>query len=187
VEKRKADIRVIAATNKDLEAEVKKGNFRDDLYFRLNVVRLYVPPLRERREDILPLFRFFMARFNDQFQKRFGQISKEAEAYLLQYAWPGNVRELRNAAERVVLMEKGDTIFDRHFSFLTGKEKEEAKRSRASSAPYIPPQGIVWDDMEKTYLEEALRLKKGNKIQAAKLLGITRSAFLYRMEKHGLK
>jgi len=187
VEKRKADIRIIAATNKDLEEEVKKGNFRDDLYFRLNVVRLYVPPLRERREDILPLFRFFMARFNDQFQKRFGRISGEAEDFLRQYAWPGNVRELRNAAERVVLMEKGDTILDRHFSFLTGKEKEESRKTKPSPTPSIPPQGIVWDELEKTYLEEALRLKKGNKIQAAKLLGITRSALLYRMEKHGLK
>jgi two-component system, NtrC family, response regulator AtoC len=187
VEKRKADIRIIAATNKDLEEEVKKGNFRDDLYFRLNVVRLYVPPLRERREDILPLFRFFMARFNDQFQKRFGRISGEAEDFLRQYAWPGNVRELRNAAERVVLMEKGDTILDRHFSFLTGKEKEEGRKIKPSPTPSIPPQGIVWDELEKAYLEEALRLKKGNKIQAAKLLGITRSALLYRMEKHGLK
>ncbi|RPJ41371.1 MAG: sigma-54-dependent Fis family transcriptional regulator [Deltaproteobacteria bacterium] len=185
VEKRKADIRVIAATNKDLEEEVRNGNFRDDLYFRLNVVRLYVPPLRERREDILPLFRFFLTRFNDQFQKRFSQISKEAEAYLLQYSWPGNVRELRNAAERVVLMEKGDTILERHFSFLTGKE--EVRRSQPAPTPFIPPQGIVWDEVEKVYLEEALRLKKGNKIQAARLLGITRSALLYRMEKHGLK
>jgi transcriptional regulator with PAS, ATPase and Fis domain len=185
VEKRKADIRIIAATNKDLEEEIKKGNFRDDLYFRLNVVRLYVPPLRERREDILPLFRFFMTRFNDQFQKRFSQISKEAEAYLLQYSWPGNVRELRNTAERVVLMETGEVIIEKHFSFLTGKE--EIRKSQPSLTPSIPPQGIVWDEVEKAYLEEALRLKKGNKIQAARLLGITRSALLYRMEKHGLK
>ena len=185
VEKRKADIRIIAATNKDLAEEVKRGNFRDDLYFRLNVVRLYMPPLRERWEDILPLFHFFVTRFNDQFQKRFSQISKEAEAYLLQYSWPGNVRELRNAAERVVLIEKGDTIFEKHFSFLTGKE--EVRRSQPSSTPSIPPQGIVWDEVEKAYLAEALRLKQGNKIQAARFLGITRSAFLYRMGKHGLK
>lgn len=185
LEKRKADIRIIAATNKDLEDEVRKGNFRDDLYFRLNVVRLYVPPLRERREDILPLFRFFLARFNDQFQKRFTRISAEAEAFLLRYAWPGNVRELRNAAERAVLMEKGDTIMEKHFSFLAGKE--DPGPGRPSPAPLIPSSGIVWDELEKSYLREALRLKKGNKIQAARLLGITRSALLYRLEKHRLK
>jgi two-component system NtrC family response regulator len=95
------------------------------------------------------------------------------------------VRELRNAAERVVLMEKGDTILGKHFSFLTGKE--EVGKNRPSLTPSIPPQGIVWDDVEKAYLVEALRLKRGNRIQAAKLLGITRSALLYRMGKHGLK
>ncbi|MCX8118881.1 MAG: sigma-54 dependent transcriptional regulator, partial [Desulfobacterota bacterium] len=104
VEKRRADVRVIAATNKDLEAEVKRGHFRDDLYFRLNVVKLSIPPLRERKEDILPLFRFFMGRYNEQFKKGFIRLSKEAEEVILGYPWPGNVRELRNTVERVVLL-----------------------------------------------------------------------------------
>jgi len=140
VEKKKADVRIIAATNKDLESEVKKGNFRDDLYFRLNVVKLHIPPLRERKEDILPLFRFFVDRFNGQFKKGFIQISEEAEEEMLAYSWPGNIRELRNAVERIVLLEKGDTILGKHLSFLVGKEGQVQEREEFK--PYLPSQGI---------------------------------------------
>jgi len=185
IEKKKADVRIIAATNKILESEVKKGNFRDDLYFRLNVVKLSIPPLRDRREDILPLFRFFVDRYNAQFKKRFVQISREAEEKILPYPWPGNIREVRNAVERVVLLEKGDMILGKHLSFLG--EKEGSQRERGRFTPSIPPGGIVLDDVEKAYITEALRMKKGNKIQAAKILGISRSALLYRMGKYGIK
>ncbi len=184
VDKKRADVRIIAATNKDLESEVKKGNFRDDLYFRLNVVRLQIPPLRERKEDILPLFRFFVDRFNEQFKKRFVQISKEAEEKILSYPWLGNIRELRNAVERIILLEKGDTILGKHLSFLgNGGGEKEALQFK----PFIPSQGVVLEDVEKEYILEALRMKKGNKIQAAKLVGISRSALLYRMQKYGIK
>ena len=183
VDKKRADVRIIAATNKDLESEVKKGNFRDDLYFRLNVVRLQIPPLRERKEDILPLFRFFVDRFNEQFKKRFVQISRDAEGKILSYPWLGNIRELRNAVERIILLEKGDTILGKHLSFLgDGGEKEDFQLK-----PFIPSQGVVLEDVEKKYILEALRMKKGNKIQAAKLLGISRSALLYRIQKYGIK
>jgi two-component system response regulator AtoC len=184
LDKKKADVRIIAATNKDLESEVKKGNFRDDLYFRLNVVRLQIPPLRERKEDILPLFRFFVDRFDEQFRKGFVRISKEAEEKILSNPWLGNIRELRNAVERIILLEKGDTILGKHLSFLAngGREKEDFQFK-----PLIPAQGIVLEDVEKEYILEALRMKKGNKIQAAKLLGISRSALLYRMGKYGIK
>jgi DNA-binding NtrC family response regulator len=184
VEKKKADVRIIAATNKDLESEVKKENFRDDLYFRLNVVKLPIPPLRERREDILPLFRFFMDRFNEQFKKGFVQISEEAGKRILTYPWLGNIRELRNAVERIILLERGDAILGKHLSFLgeKGEEPEKISLSRV-----IPPQGIVLEDVEKAYILEALKMKKGNKIQAAKILGISRSALIYRMEKYGIK
>jgi DNA-binding NtrC family response regulator len=185
VDKKKADVRVIAATNKDLESEVKKGNFRDDLYFRLNVVKLSIPPLRERKEDILPLFRFFVDRFNEQFKKRFIQISKEAEGKILSYPWLGNIRELRNTVERIVLLEKGDTILGKHLAFLM--EKEGQAEERIEFKPVIPPQGIVLDEIEKQYMIEALKIKKGNKLQAAKILGISRSALLYRMTKYGIK
>jgi two-component system NtrC family response regulator len=184
VEKRKADVRFVAATNKDLEAEVKKGNFRDDLFFRLNVVRIRIPPLRERKEDVRALFQFFMARFNEQFQKGFLRLSAEAEGRILAYPWPGNVRELRNTVERIVLLERGDTIQEKHLAFLGRKDES---RPKPSLPPAIPPQGIVLDEVMKEYILEALRMKKGNKVQAARLLGISRSALLYRMNKYGLE
>lgn len=185
VEKRKADVRIIAATNKNLESEVKKRNFREDLYFRLNVVKLRIPPLRDRKEDILPLFQFFIGRFNEQFKKGFVQISGEAEERIRSYSWPGNIRELRNAVERIILLEKGAIILGKHLSFLGGGEgpSEEAVPFK----PLIPSQGIVLDKVEKGYILEALRMKNGNKIQAAKILGISRSALLYRIEKYGIK
>ena len=185
VDQRKADVRIIAATNKDLESEVKKGNFRDDLYFRLNVVKLHIPPLRERKEDILPLFRFFVHRFNEQFKKSFVQISEEAEERILSYPWLGNVREIRNTAERILLLEKGDTVLGKHLSFLTGKEEPSEETARFK--PFIPPEGIILDKVEKEYILEALRIKKGNKSEAAKMLGISRSALIYRMQKYGIK
>jgi two-component system response regulator AtoC len=185
VEKRKADVRVIAATNRDLESEVKKGNFRGDLYFRLNVVTLHIPSLRERKEDILPLFRFFVDRFNEQFKKGFVQISKEAEEKILSYPWTGNIRELRNTAERIVLLEKGDRIPSKHLSFLSGGT--EHSEERVQFKPHLPSHGIVLDEVEKHYILEALKTKKGNKLQAAKMLGISRSALLYRMGKYGIK
>jgi len=185
VDKKKADVRIIAATNKDLESEIKKGNFRDDLYFRLNVVRLQIPPLRERKEDILPLFRFFINRFNEQFKKEFVQISKEAEEKILSYPWTGNIRELRNTAERIVLLEKGDTILAKHLSFLSDETKPPEEG--VSFKPHLPSQGIILDEVEKHYILEALKIKKGNKLQAAKILGISRSTLIYRMQKFGIK
>jgi DNA-binding NtrC family response regulator len=185
IEKKKADVRIIAATNKVLESEVRRGNFRDDLYFRLNVVKLSMPPLRDRKEDILPLFRFFIDRYNAQFKKGFGHISREAAEKILAYPWPGNIRELRNAVERIVLLERGDKILEKHLSFLGAKEialpKEETFK------PVLSPQGIILDKIMKEYILEALRMKKGNKVQAARMLGISRSALLYRMGKYGIK
>ncbi|MBM4314906.1 MAG: sigma-54-dependent Fis family transcriptional regulator [Deltaproteobacteria bacterium] len=183
VDKMRADVRIVAATNKDLEAEMAKGAFRDDLYFRLNVVKISIPPLRVRREDILPLFRFFVERFNGHFNKRFVRIAPEAEEQLLAYPWPGNIREIRNAAERIVLLEKGETIRGSHLASLNPKAGDQ---ERSGLQPILPPQGIILDEIEKSYIREALRMKKGNKVQAARILGITRSALLYRMEKYGI-
>jgi two-component system response regulator AtoC len=184
VEKKTADVRIIAATNRDLEGEVEKGNFRADLYFRLNVVKLSIPSLRVRKEDILPLFRFFIERFNEQFNKRFSRIDADAEEQLLAYPWPGNVREIRNTAERIILLEKGDTILGTYLSRLHQKQGDREERGRQ---PALSSQGIILDEVEKNCILEALKIKKGNKVQAARILGITRSALLYRMEKHGIK
>lgn len=185
VERKKANIRIIAATNKGLSSEVKKGNFREDLFFRLNVVRIAIPPLRERPEDILALFRFFMERFNGQFRKGLVKIAPEAQERIIGYPWPGNVREVRNAVERIILLEQGDQILAKHLSFLSGPEEPSSKV--AAPKAFIPPEGIVLDEVMKEYIREALHLKKGNKVQAAKLLGISRSALLYRIEKYGIK
>jgi two-component system response regulator AtoC len=185
VEKKRADVRIIAATNRDLESEVRKGNFRDDLYFRLNVIRLHIPPLRDRKEDILPLFQFFLERFNEQFKKGFVQISEEAKEFILNYPWLGNIRELRNTVERIVLLEKGDVIFGKHLSFLSVKEGPQPEVGPFKAV--IPSRGIMLENVEKEYILEALKIKKGNKIQAAKMLGISRSALLYRMGKYGIK
>lgn len=185
IEKKKTGVRIIAATNKIMDSEVRKGTFRDDLYFRLNVVKLSIPPLRERREDIFALCRFFVDRFNTQFKKGFMQISRQAEEKILTYPWPGNIRELRNAVERIVLLEKGDVILGKHLSFLG--EKEGSQRERGRFKPPIPPGGIILDEVEKAYITEALKMKKRNKIQAAKILGISRSALLYRMGKYGIE
>ena len=184
-EKKKADVRIVAATNRDLESEVRKGNFRNDLYFRLNVVKLHIPPLRDRKEDILPLFRFFVDRFNEQFKKGFVRISEEAEERILSYPWLGNVRELRNTAERIVLLEKGDAVLERHLSFLS--ENGGPSEGEAASKQMIPSRGIVLDRVEKDYILEALRMKRGNRSQAAKMLGISRSALIYRMAKYGIQ
>jgi DNA-binding NtrC family response regulator len=185
VERKRADVRIIAATNRDLESEIKRKNFRDDLYFRLNVVRLHIPPLRDRKEDILPLFRFFVDRYNEQFSKGFIRISQDVEERIVSYPWPGNIRELRNTAERIILLEKGDTILSKHLSFLD--EREGPVEETVRFKPLIPPQGIILDNVEKGYILEALRMKKGNKFQAAKLLGISRSALIYRMGKYGIQ
>lgn len=184
VEKKRTDVRIIAATHRDLETEVTRGAFRADLYFRLNVVKIGIPPLRERKADILPLFRFFVDKFNGQFNRAFSRIAPEAEARLLAYPWPGNTREIRNTAERIVLLEKGDTILPSHLSSLSQKAEDREGMGRPAS---LSPQGIILDDVEKDYIREALMIKKGNKVQAARFLGITRSALLYRMEKYGIK
>jgi DNA-binding NtrC family response regulator len=141
--------------------------------------------LRDRKEDILPFFQFFLDRFNEQFKKGFIQVSKEAEDQILAYPWPGNIREIRNAVERIVLLERGDTILGKHLSFLG--EKEAPEKEGVQFKPIIPSQGIILDEVEREYILKALRMKEGNKAQAAKLLGISRSALLYRMEKYGIK
>jgi two-component system, NtrC family, response regulator AtoC len=183
VEKKRADVRIIAATNRDLEAEVTMGTFRADLYFRLNVVKVFIPSLRDRKKDILPLFRFFVERFNEQFNKGFVRIAPEAEEQLLAYSWPGNIREIRNMAERIVLLEKGDMVLGTHLASLNRKVGDQERRG---FQPALSPQGVILGEVEKNYIREALRIKQGNKVQAARILGITRSALLYRMEKYGI-
>lgn len=185
VEKKTANVRIIAATNRDLALEAGQGRFREDLYFRINVVRIVIPPLRQRPEDILPLFRFFLERFNRNFNRRFLYIDKEAEEILTAYPWPGNIREVRNTAERIVLIEKGERIEKRHLASLA--PAPAGPETTGPVTTLIPPEGISLGEVEKNYLKEALRMTRNNKLKAARLLGISRSALLYRLEKFGIR
>jgi DNA-binding NtrC family response regulator len=186
-QKRKVDIRIIAATNKNLEQETKAGRFREDLFYRLNVAKITIPPLRERKVDIIPLSLFFMNGFNEKFGKNFSGISLEARQMLLDYPWRGNVRELRNAIERVVLMEEDDTIRPAHLTFLGLAQPENALKAAAEPGLKIPSAGLNLDELIKSLIIQALELSNGNRTRAARFLGISRPTLIYRLEKYGIE
>ncbi|MCX7634134.1 MAG: sigma-54 dependent transcriptional regulator [Syntrophales bacterium] len=181
----RVDVRVIAATNKDLAEAVKEGIFRSDLFYRLNVACIRVPPLRERKGDILPMAMFFMDRFNNKFGKNFQGISKEAQGLLQRYDWPGNVRELRNFIERIVLMEDGREIGASHLEILLGQSARNMRRHHADDID-IPLQGVDLEEINKKYILRALEISRGNLSKAARLLNITRPTLAYRIDKYGL-
>jgi transcriptional regulator with PAS, ATPase and Fis domain len=178
------DVKVIAATNKKLSEAVEEGTFRRDLFYRLNVAWIHIPPLRERKSDILPMAMFFMDRFNQKFGKNFQSISQDAQSLLLQYDWPGNVRELRNFIERIVLMEEGSKIKEDHLITLLSQVHRNSVTD--SSGIDISMQGIDLEEMNKRYMIRALEISKGNLSKAARLLGLSRPALAYRLEKYGL-
>ena len=177
-ESRSVDVRVVAATHHDLESAVKEGRFRTDLYYRLNVFPIALPPLRERKGDVPLLARFYIDRFNQEFRKRVRGLSADATEVLQQYGWPGNVRELRNAIERAMLLIEGDLLEPEHFTTLT--------RTVATTQFRLPPEGVNLDEVERQLLLQALERANGNQTQAAQLLGINRDQVRYRIEKFGL-
>ena len=180
--KKKVDVRIIAATNRSLEAQVRAGAFREDLFYRLNVARVIVPPLSQRSADILPLTLLFLDKFNHKFSKRFRRISDEARDMLLSHPWRGNIRELKNAVERVVLMEDNDCLEADHLAFL-----DPGRQTARPSEPMqlrIPPGGLNLDQLTRDLIVQALELSGGNRTKAAKLLGISRPTLIYRIEKH---
>ncbi|HOO00806.1 MAG TPA: sigma-54 dependent transcriptional regulator [Syntrophales bacterium] len=181
----RVDVRVIAATNKDLAEAVREGTFRRDLFYRLNVACIRVPPLRERRDDILPIAMFFMDKFNNKFGKNFQSISKEARALLQGYDWPGNVRELRNFIERIILMEDGREIEASHLKMLLGQTARDTRRRHGEDID-IPPHGVDLEEINKRYIARALEVSKGNISKAARLLNISRPTLAYRVDKYGL-
>lgn len=183
-QKKKVDVRVIAATNKSLDAQVQAGAFRADLYYRLNVAKVVIPPLVERKADIVPLTLLFMHKFNEKFGKNFHGISAEAKKMLVQYPWRGNIRELKNAVERVVLMEEGDHIEPAHLAFLAFPY--HASHDGEDLGITIPPDGLNLDDLIRRLIIQALDLTGANRTRAAKLLGISRPTLVYRIEKHGI-
>ncbi|MBI4823431.1 MAG: sigma-54-dependent Fis family transcriptional regulator [Nitrospirae bacterium] len=178
------DIRIIAATNKDIAEDVRKGNFREDLYYRLKVIPLVMPPLRERKEDILILAKYFIHELNREFKKNFKGLSKETEKCFLEYSWPGNVRELKNVIERVMILESEDYILPDHLPVeLT--YKTQAIQTAKTINIRIPPRGIDIEEVEKELIRQALDSTRGNQTKAARLLNLTRDTLRYRMQKFG--
>ena len=174
----RVDVRVIAATNRDLEEEVKAGKFREDLYYRLLVMPIMLPPLRARQGDVPLLAAFLIDRFNTEFRKKVRGLSPAATQMLEQHSWPGNVRELRNAIERAMLLAEGDRLEASDLTTLT--------RTMSPVQFKLPAEGVNIEDVERQLLVQALERCKGNQTQAAQLLGINRDQVRYRIEKFGL-
>ncbi len=175
------DLRVMAATNRTLVEAIDQGRFRLDLYYRLNVIQVWLPPLRERIEDILPLARYYIGLYNTRFRRNVQGLSRGAEEALCDYKWPGNVRELRNMIERAMILEETDWIGAGSLQLENRPEKP------APSEPSLQPAtGNTLEQTEKAMLISALEKANGNQTRAAVLLGISRDALRYKMKKFNL-
>lgn len=181
----KVNVRIVATTNKkNLEGAVREGNFRADLYYRLKVFPIYLLPLRERREDIIPLAMHHINRFNKEFKKNVKSISPDAEKLLLNYPWYGNARELRNVVERICILEDTDVIYPVH---LPSEIVEYINtESEEGSSIDLPSGGLSLKNVEKDLIIQALKKADNNQTKAAKLLGISRDALRYKMQKFDL-
>jgi DNA-binding NtrC family response regulator len=173
-------VRLIAATNRDLRAALEEGTFREDLYYRLNVVPIDIAPLRERREDIPDLVNLFISRFSGESGKPVEGITPEAMRVLGNYHWPGNVRELQNIVERACALAKGNIldVEDIHLDVRPVKAP--------GGASGFLPDGMTLEQWEDEMVQEALKRANGNKSQAARLLGLSRNALRYRLSKIGI-
>jgi len=176
----KVDVRLIAATNRDLREALEQGTFREDLYYRLNVVPIDIPPLRERKEDIPDLVELFITRFNAESRKPIEGITPEAMQILVNYHWPGNVRELQNIVERACALAKVNMLDAADIRLDTRAPKA------ANGAGGFLPEGMTLEQWEDEMVQEALRRANGNKSQAARLLGLSRNALRYRLSKIGI-
>jgi len=174
------DVRVVAATNRNLMEEVERGQFREDLFYRLNVIPVNIPPLRQRQEDIALLITHFFEYFCQQHQCEKKELSSSALKMLLAYPWPGNVRQLRNSLERLVLLSVGEFITAEDVTDL------ELTNKNVQRSFMIPEQGLQWETHEKECLLQALSHCNNNRTQAAKLLGLGYKAFLYRLDKYDI-
>jgi DNA-binding NtrC family response regulator len=212
VKDQEVDVRVIAASNRDLERAVREGTFRQDLYYRLAIISLFIPPLRDRREDILPLVQFFLDRYNRRFRKNVQGITPETRELLVKYDWPGNVRELKNAIERAMILEDDNMLRPAYLPFSVGSPTSGMTAFEASSgggAPFcplpgaqqsevqvvngknlprlsIPEGGTSLEEIERCFVELAMQQANRNQTQAAKLLDISRDALRYKLKKFGL-
>ena len=179
----KVDIRMIAATNRDLRAALEEGTFREDLSYRLNVVPIDIPPLREHKEDIPDLVNHFLKRFVAENEKEITGITPAALAVLMEYHWPGNVRQLENSVERAVALAAGPVIDAKDIHLDAGHGRSNAT---TSAADHFLPAGMTLEQWEDNMVREALRRANGNKSQAARLLGLSRNALRYRLGKLGV-
>jgi transcriptional regulator with PAS, ATPase and Fis domain len=196
---RRIDVRILAATNRDLSAEVERDRFRKDLYFRLAVILLHLPPLRERGQDVLLLADYYLRRYSAQYGKDVRRISPAAREQLLAYPWPGNVRELSHVIERAVLWTNGPDLAVEQLSLTspvssappppprTIPEAPLARVPDSQGNDTLPPAGTNLDQWEKGLIERALREAGGNQTRAAHRLGISRDTLRYRLKKYGIR
>jgi two-component system, NtrC family, response regulator AtoC len=194
------DVRVIAASNRDLEKAVREGQFRQDLYYRLAIIAIFIPPLRERKEDILPLVDYFIEHYNRNFKKSVRGITDETRRRLLAHDWPGNVRELKNSIERAMILEDEPLLRPAYLPFAISEARGLTAFERSSppdggqtlpngrSLPrlYIPEGGTSLEDVERSMVELAMQNANGNQTHAARLLDISRDALRYKLKKFGL-
>ena len=186
----RSDVRVVAATNRDLPAAISQGQFREDLFYRLNVFEIPIPALRERPEDVLPLAEAFLEDLGRTMGRPAAGISRDAREWLLAYHWPGNVRELRNAIERAILLCDGGLITREHLPAVMGRTEtmrlaSDGRRPAAGVTPF-PAGGVRLATVERDLVEKALQDARGNKSKAARLLGLTRSQLYSRIQKYGV-
>ncbi len=179
----KIDVRVVAATNRDLRAMVGDGRFRDDLYYRINVLSIDVPPLRERRDDIPVLISFFLKKHTRNTSRLVRGLTPEARTIMLDYAWPGNVRQLESAIERAILLAESDLITVEDLPL----EVRQESRPAAEGAFKLPAEGIAFEDVERNLIMQAMERTDFNITKSAKLLGLTFRTLQYRLEKFGIK
>ena len=174
------DVRIIAATNRDLLIEAQEGRFREDLYYRLNVFPISIPPLREHRKDIPFLVQHFLEKLRTYGTSK--TLGSDVLSQLMTYTWPGNVRELENIVERMVIISQGAVIGMDSLPLFDTSPKSE----KCPGAFVLPPEGVSLEEIEKSFLQQAMEQTGGNQSQAAKRLGLSRHAFLYRIEKYGI-
>ncbi|KAA3656103.1 MAG: sigma-54-dependent Fis family transcriptional regulator, partial [Calditrichaeota bacterium] len=184
----RVSMRIMAATNRDVEKAVEEGHFREDLYFRLNVLSLHLPPLRERGQDVLVIADHFHRKFNNEHGCRMNGFSTDAKKLLQEYPWPGNVRELKNAIERAVLMGQRGEIST---AFLhLGRRQElsgfHLQQDNSGMTVSIPETGISLEAVEKALLQKSMEMAEGNKAKAARLLHLTRETLRYRLRKFNI-
>jgi DNA-binding NtrC family response regulator len=183
----RADVRVIAATNREPRSAVERGTLREDLYYRLSVFEIGLPPLRDRREDILLLAEAFLKEVGSGVGRPAAGISEDARQLLLRYRWPGNVRELRNAVERAVILCEGGLVTSAHLPIaVASSSTDQHLESLTASADAFPLEGVNLETLERELVEKALARARNNKSQAAKLLGLPRGQFYSLLRRYGL-